>query len=562
MTNKKLEELLVRPGFIREKAFKSALAQANEQKKNLEDLLVSLDLIDEEQLTQLIAESSGYDFVNLRKKKIDLDVLNFVPPVVARAKKVIVFRRTDHELDVAMRDPDDLETINFIEKRTGMKVSPYFVSENDIDNALSKYKVDIKIEFGKIMEQLKNPELTREERDSLIVKMVSTIIQYGYENRASDVHIEPYERKVLIRFRIDGKLHDVLELSKEFAEYIVSRIKILSGMRTDVHRAAQDGKMRFATGEEKIDIRVSILPVTQGENIVLRLLSSKARQFSLASLGLLSGDFRKLKKAMEEPHGMILVTGPTGCGKTTTLYAILKILNKRDVHISTIEDPVEYDIEGISQIQVNSKTNLTFAKGLRSIVRQDPDIIMVGEIRDEETAGIAVNSALTGHLVLSTLHTNDSVTTLPRLIDMKIEPFLVASTINVVVAQRLVRKICESCRYSYHISDKEKAMIDYDPGVKEFLMEKGYYKKLSKLDFYKGSGCTVCSNTGYSGRLGIFEVLEMEENIKEAIMKRANSDELMAIARKNGMTAMLEDGMEKVLNGITTLEEVMRATKG
>ena len=301
-------------------------------------------------------------------------------------------------------------------------------------------------------------------------------------------------------------------------------------------------------GMETIDVRVSIVPSNHGETVVMRLLTSKNRQFTLSDLGLEAENLHKIKKIIQDPHGMILTTGPTGSGKTTTLYAIMKILNRPEVNVATIEDPVEYEIDGITQIQVNAKADLTLAKGL---------LALVGEIRDEETASIAVNSSLTGHLVLSTLHTNDAATTLPRLIDMGIEPFLVASTVNVAMAQRLVRKICIKCRLSYTLSDKEKEVINAEPGLKEAFDKMGY-AKLERVRLYRGRGCKVCNNTGYRGRLGIYEVLEMKENVKQLIMKRASSDELTAAARENGMSTMLEDGIGKCLNGLTTFEEIIR----
>ncbi|MCX6796620.1 MAG: GspE/PulE family protein, partial [Candidatus Falkowbacteria bacterium] len=349
------------------------------------------------------------------------------------------------------------------------------------------------------------------------------------------------------------------EIPQNLSEFIIARIKILAKMRTDEHRSAQDGKLSFKSGENKIDVRVSIVPVTQGENLVLRILSDKNKRFTLDDLGMRESDLQKVNKAIRNPHGMILVTGPTGSGKTTTLYAVLKILNKREVHISTIEDPVEYDIEGISQIQVDLKTNLTFAKGLRAIIRQDPDVIMIGEIRDEETAGIAVNSALTGHLVLSTLHTNDSATALPRLLDMSMEPFLIASTVNVVIGQRLVRKICEKCCSTRPITDEEKRIMKSDPKLLDFIQAQGH-KDLDKITFFRGEGCKVCGNTGYHGRIGIFEVLELNDDISSLIIKRAASSEIMALARKNGMTTMLEDGFLKVFKGVTSFSEVFRVT--
>ena len=386
------------------------------------------------------------------------------------------------------------------------------------------------------------------------------MLDYGQENKSSDIHLEPHSKNIVVRFRIDGIMHDVLEIPKQLSDLMLSRIKILAKMRTDVHRAAMDGKLRHKTDEETIDVRVSIVPVTQGENVVMRLLSVKSRKFNLSDLGFSGNDLKKVKRTIKNPHGMILVTGPTGSGKTTTLYAVLKLLNQREVHISTIEDPVEYDIEGVSQIQVNPKTNLTFSKGLRAIVRQDPDIIMVGEIRDEETAGIAVNAALTGHLVLSTLHTNDSATALPRLLDMGVEPFLVGSTVNIVIAQRLVRKICEKCRASYMLTSGERKLIELAPAIYDACKLKGS-ADLTNIRLYKGNGCKVCANTGYSGRVGVFEVLQMTEAVKELIMKHATSSEIKKYALGEGMVTMLEDGIEKVIQGVTTLSEVLRVAK-
>ncbi len=354
-------------------------------------------------------------------------------------------------------------------------------------------------------------------------------------------------------------MHKVLEWPKDLHESVISRIKIMAKMRTDEHASAQDGKFSLDMGEETVDVRVSILPIIGGENAVLRLLSRDSRSLSLKSLGLSEKDLAKVYAGLKNPHGMILVTGPTGCGKTTTLYEILKILNKAEVNIATIEDPVEYDIEGVSQIQVNAKTNLTFTSGLRAIVRQDPDIIMVGEIRDRETAQIAINAAMTGHLVLSTVHSNDSATTLPRLLDMGIEPFLVASTINLIIAQRLVRKICEKCRYSYAL-EEEKEILSEVAGLIEVIEAKSG-KKIEKIRLYKGMGCKACSNTGYSGRLGIFELLSVDETVRQLVIKRASSGEIFAGAAANGMDSMLHDGLEKVFGGITTISEIIRATR-
>jgi len=388
-----------------------------------------------------------------------------------------------------------------------------------------------------------------------IRKIVDTMITYAYQNSASDIHIEPLLDSTLVRFRIDGMMHDVVSLPANLDTQIVTRIKVMANLRTDEHQETQDGKINFKVIYEEnksdnLDIRVSIAPVVGGEKIVMRLLSEKSRNFSIEDLGLQESDLKKVNAAYQQPHGMILSTGPTGSGKTTTLYAILKQLNRREVNIMTIEDPVEYQIENVNQMQVNPKADFTFSKGLRSIVRQDPDIILVGEIRDSETAGIAINSAMTGHLVLSTLHTNDAVTTFPRLMDMGVEPYLVASTVNVVIAQRLIRKICSKCKTS----------IEINPNDLDIQLKK-YFTETSNFHIFHGKGCDICNYTGYSGRIGIFEVLIMNENIRLAVTEKKNADELKKLALSSGMKTMLDDGIEKVKLGITTIEELLRVTK-
>ena len=351
-------------------------------------------------------------------------------------------------------------------------------------------------------------------------------------------------------------LHDVVKLPLELHGSIVTRVKVMSKLRTDEHASSQDGKLQITVSGDQLDIRVSIVPITNGEKIVMRLLSEKSRQFGLSDLGFGEMDLAKIERAYKKPYGMLLSTGPTGCGKTTTMYAVLKLLNKRDVNIMTIEDPVEYEIAGVNQIQVNEKSNLTFAKGLRSIVRQDPNIILVGEIRDEETAGIAVNSAMTGHLVLSTLHTNDAATSIPRLMDMGVEPFLVASSINVIVAQRLVRTICMKCRASEEVPKTTIASLIQIPDTIVSVV----YKEDS-CRMYKGKGCPVCHDTGYIGRIGLFEVMEITDAVRTAITERKDAATIKAIAVKEGMSTMMMEGLGKVKEGVTTLEEVLRVTK-
>ena len=383
-----------------------------------------------------------------------------------------------------------------------------------------------------------------------IINLINHIVEQAYYLRASDIHIDPQVDVVRVRLRIDGVLQDAHTIPKNIHSEVISRIKILAGLRTDEHQAAQDGRFRMILENNRaIDVRISIIPTYYGENAVLRLLSDQAQEFSLEALGFSESNRKKIETAMKRPYGMILATGPTGSGKTTTLYTLIKSLNLPEVSIVTIEDPIEYAIEGIEQIQVNARTQLTFANGLRSILRQDPNIIMVGEIRDAETAGIAVNTALTGHVVLSTLHTNDAATTLPRLLDMKIESFLIASTVNVAIGQRLVRKICADCKTAKEIIPAElKSLADVIPA-----------QALSrKKTFYYGTGCDSCNNTGYRGRIGIHEVLVPDPALREAVLRRASADEIRNIAVAGGMVTMVHDGFLKAQEGITTIEEVLR----
>jgi general secretion pathway protein E len=384
-----------------------------------------------------------------------------------------------------------------------------------------------------------------------IIKLVDDMMAYGYASRASDIHLEPYEDKLTARMRIDGILVDVFEFPKQLHSGIITRIKVLGGMRTDEHQAAQDGRFRMSIADLKreFDVRVSIVPTYYGENGVLRLLAEQTAINSLDDLAFTDIDRKKIRKSVQTPYGMILATGPTGSGKTTTLYTILRELNTREVSVITIEDPIEYSLEGVDQIQVNTRTGLTFANGLRSVLRQDPNIIMVGEIRDQETASIAVNAALTGHKLLSTIHTNDAATTLPRLLDMGVEPFLVASTVNVAIGQRLVRMVCTNCKVPRRITEGEfNALKENIPAA---ILD-------DNRNFSQGKGCAVCNQTGYRGRMGIYEILEMNDFIREALMRRADAGEIKKIAIKNGMTTLLEDGFKKAIEGRTTIEEILR----
>ncbi len=546
-----LKELKV----IEEKELIKTFTECEKENVSFAEALIDHDLIDSVGLGRIIADMINVPYINLQTVSIPDSASYIIPEQLAKEFSAIVFQDNPDNVKIALANTSNLKLLEFIQRKVNKKVIPYFAIRRDIEQSLKIYKKDLQKKFDALLAEQVDILGDGKIYEAPIIKIVDLLIEYAYRNNASDIHIEPAKDNAQVRFRIDGIMHEVLTLSLEVYKQVVLRIKVLASLQTDEHASAQDGKIQVQLPEEDLDIRVSMVPVVHGEKAVLRLLASHFRQFSLSNLGMSKEDHEKVVNAMNKPYGMILSTGPTGSGKTTTMYAILKILNTPDKNIATIEDPVEYDVEGINQIQVNAKTNLTFAEGLRSILRQDPNIIYIGEIRDDETADIAINSALTGHIVLSTLHTNDAATAVPRFIDMGVEPFLVASTINVVIAQRLVRKICEKCKYSLDIELSEL--------LKDFsrdLIRKIYGSK-SSIRIYKGKGCSVCHMSGYMGRIGIFEVLEMNEAIRALIVQKADSDTIEQMAIKEGMRKMAEDGLEKIAEGITTIEEVLRATR-
>ncbi len=495
--------LIVREsGVVDEKRLEEAVAYAAKTQISLANALIDNGFLSDEQLGKAVASHLKVPFIVLSQQTIPEDIFHLIPEKIARKQKTVAFGRDASGLKVAMINPRSTDLLSMLAKKTNERINVHYATEQDIENVLQVYKKVLQKTIDEFLKEDIRKATAFTSDDLPIAKIVDTLIDASYQDKASDVHIEPEENDSLIRFRIDGVLHDVLRVPKALHDRMMTRIKVLSSLRTDEHLSAQDGKMRMVIEDEHLDIRVSILPVVEGEKAVLRLLSSRSREYSLTDLGISDQDLQKVTNAYNRSYGMILSTGPTGSGKTTSIYGMLKILNTRDKNITTIEDPVEYRIKGANQVQVNVKTNLTFANGLRSILRQDPNIIFVGEIRDNETAGIAVNAALTGHLVLSTLHTNDAATAIPRLSDMKVEPFLVASTVNIIIAQRLVRKICDLCKMEQPLNIEE---------LKKHLPAEAIQKHFdNKTDItvYKGKGCKVCHNTGYSGRLGVFEVLE------------------------------------------------------
>jgi len=554
LTKEQLYEALVNGGGVTKEEFSRA-AELRESQEGVDAGLVSLGLLTESQIGQLIADWYGVQHIDLEQTKPQEEVIDLIPEGFARNKVLLPISSSETIVRIAVTNPNDVLLRALLEKYLRKDIDFLYATSREIHTHLSIYQKDPKQAFNEIV-------ATRVENDSWVIDLVNAFFNYAYRSRASDIHIEPEEEYTVIRFRVDGILSDIVELPKDAHEPIVTRLKVLAKLATDEHRAAQDGRISYRNEyHETIDIRLSIVPTTNGEKSVMRLLSEQAQQFSLRDLGMNERDFNIFKEAIKRPWGMILVTGPTGSGKTTSLYAALKRLNRREVNIATIEDPVEFGIGGINQIQVNTKTNLTFSKGLRSIVRQDPDIIMVGEIRDGETAAIGINAAMTGHLVLSTLHTNNAATAFPRIKDMGVEDFLVSSTVILVIAQRLVRKVCLNCIASVKLSDKEITLIKRMPHIEKHLKKITHKKKLSDIRVFKGNGCPVCQHTGYKGRSGIFEALTVTDEIREAVMRNDNADQIETLAIKNGMETMMEDGIQKVIMGITTLEEVLRVTQ-
>jgi type IV pilus assembly protein PilB len=555
LPNEKIVELVTKSSLVDTRGLIKVKAFITETKStDPVNAFVESGVLTEDQLGTVIAAYYNVPFAKLSKETISEDVAHIIPEKVARRQKALAFARDANGIKVALNDPTNKSILSMVARKTGERALAYYAPASEIEATISLYQKALQKTIDELLAEYVK-QATLYKGDLPIIKVVDELINAAYHDRASDIHIEPEEKTSLIRFRIDGVLQDVLRVPREVHDRIISRIKVLSNLRTDEHLSAQDGKMTEHMEEEELDIRVSIIPVTEGEKAVLRLLSGHSREYTLSDLGMDPADLEKVTKAFSRSYGMILSTGPTGSGKTTSIYAILKILNTREKNIMTIEDPVEYRIQGANQVQVNAKTNLTFANGLRSILRQDPNVIFVGEIRDSETAGIAVNAALTGHLVLSTLHTNDAATAIPRLTDMKVEPFLVASTVNVIIAQRLVRQICSSCKMEEKIQASE--MVAHFPME---LVQK-YFGTADEITIHKGKGCKICRNTGYSGRVGLFEVLEVTKEIRRLISAKSDSDIIALAAIKEGMKTMLGDGLEKVAGGITTIEEVIRVTK-
>lgn len=543
LDSSKIIDILLREHYVSEDDMARAKEYIKTHNVLITDYLLSEGIITKDLLGQAVAEALDIVYADLNSHRASKEQVLKIPEDVAREFRVVLFSENEKNLIIATDDPG--------KEGLSLKLKEVFPNKNiivayslpdDIEAAFMHYRKPLETRFAKIIE----------EKKKVAPEIIDEMIQDALSHKASDIHFEPSENDVLIRFRVDGVLQEAGIIPKEYFENILNRIKVQAKLRIDEHNSAQDGSIRYKTDDgRKVDLRVSLVPTLNGEKIVIRVLAEYIKDLNLTNLGLSGNNQSMLEAAAKKPFGMILVAGPTGSGKTTTLYALLKTINNPGINITTIEDPAEYKIPGISQIQINTNTNLTFAKGLRSIIRQDPDVILVGEIRDEETAEIAVNAALTGHLLLSTFHANDAATAIPRLLDMEVEPFLLASTLELVIAQRLVRRICENCRVS---------LSKDDPGIKKELgnIPDKFSGQLKNL--YKGKGCHVCGDTGYNGRIAVYEFITITPEMENLILNNPSKQELWKLAREQGSSSMFEDGLNKVSSGVTTLEELLRVT--
>jgi type IV pilus assembly protein PilB len=569
--SKKLGEILVSNSLITEEQLKEALEYQRKTGLKLGQVLIEKKYITERQLLEFLSKQFSIRFVEISKIEIDPEIIKIVPEATARRYILIPISKTGNVVSVAMVDPLNIVVLDELKLMTGYNIEPVFALEDDIISAIDRYygtssssqildeiikKSETDEDNVSVVSKKEEEDLSLESQSESgpIIKMVNVIISSAIKSHASDIHIEPSYKDTKVRFRIDGVLHPQNTIPKRFHNAIVSRLKIMSNLDISERRIPQDGRIKIKLSEKEIDLRVSVLPTIFGEKVVMRILDSSGLKLRLEELGFEPENLAIFSKCIKAPHGINLITGPTGSGKSTTLYSALSTLNSPDVNISTIEDPVEYHLDGINQVNVNPDVGLTFASGLRAFLRQDPDIIMVGEIRDFETMSIAINAAMTGHLVFSTLHTNDAPGAITRIGMMGIEPFLTSSTLLMVVAQRLVRTICKYCKEAYEVDPNLIIKLGAKPSLIEMNIKNG------KLVLYKGKGCDRCVGTGYKGRIGIHEILEVTDPIRELIVDKAPSTKIKEVARKLGMITLRESALRKLINGITTVEEVIRVT--
>ncbi len=594
-----VEKLLTGTGKVTTDQIKILRDEKTAEKKPLQDLVVKGKLTTEKELTKLYAAEIDLPFIELNDKEIKHEVLRLIPERIARQYNVVLFGvEEDGSKLLAMADPDDIQAISFLQKQIGDKIKVSVATNTNIQNALDQYKGTIGNELTKVISPENSAEEVEDEdideadlaEDSPIAQTVNLLIEYAIRSGASDIHIEPRENYISVRYRVDGILREANKLPKKVHGALVSRIKILSNLKIDERRVPQDGRFKIQLGGETYAMRVSTLPITEGEKVVMRILNESSTAANLEELGFWGASLGFINKAIVQPHGLILVTGPTGSGKSTTLFSTLSLLNKPSINISTVEDPVEYRIPGANQVQLNPKAGMTFAAGLRALMRQDPNVIMVGEIRDSETADIAVQAALTGHLVFATLHTNNAATCLPRLLDMGIEPFLIASTVRASVGQRLVRRVCIDCREMITPDAPILKQIDEIFGIETASVMKNIHQleqqalesgigngnsgksqadtsvlsttevKITRLFKAHEDGCVTCGHTGYKGRIGIYEVLSNSQAVQKLIVLNSTSDDIQEQSIKDGMVTMQVDGLIKALRGQTTIEEILRVT--
>ncbi|MDP2812202.1 MAG: GspE/PulE family protein [bacterium] len=564
-----LKKILFEAKAISTKDWEAAEDNAHRRRRSIEEVLIERGFVNIQYLYELVGDKLDVPYVNLRKRKLDPAVLGELTEAIVKDAKAIPFSVNGQNIKVAFVYPKDKAKVALVKKASQKKVEVFLTSYKNFVYASRLYRTDIQEELNKILnEKILKVEGRPTEIEIPVIKIIDAILEAAMFEQASDIHIEALPDAVVVRFRVDGDLHDRVELPSSIHDAIVARIKILSNLRIDEHRVPQDGRFSFKIEDEEESVRVSVIPAFYGEKVVMRLMTDDAQNMTLEDLGFSEHNIKIMNRQIKKPFGMILVVGPTGSGKTTTLYSVLNILNTEEVNICTIEDPIEYGVNRVNQTQVNPKAGYDFATGLRALLRQDPDIIMIGEIRDKDTAQIAVRAGLTGHLVLSTLHTNNAAGAPPRLLDMEVESFLVASTLNVVIAQRLVRKICLNCIESYHLTKEEMRSLSKELDLEEMLnrfkqleVVENKVKSFGELTFYRGKGCSRCNGSGYSKRMGVLEILENTEKVRDLIVRNSSSSDLQKVAMQEGMVTIFEDGMQKALLGVTTIEEVLRIKK-
>ncbi len=570
--SQRLGHRLIAERLLDKQDWQTVTRRAKDEGRPVAEVLYDDERLSDDQLLDVLGKHFSAPTVRLREKVISPYVLQLIPKEVAERHNVIIFKKVQNTVHVAVTDLGNPQPIEFIRQHTKLEPEVWLTTPHDIRHALQLYRTDLSQEFQTIIDDgLRDAEGSRDSAEDLaqhvpIMAMVDSLLHRAVIQSASDIHLEPGLDLVTVRVRVDGLLRKIVELPKVLHAPIVARIKLMANLKIDEHRLPQDGRLTTMVNDRTVAVRVSVVPTLHGSKIVLRLLDEKRKHFTLKSLGLNAWDYALLKQEIRKPNGLILVTGPTGSGKTTTLYTLLRMLNTETVNICTVEDPIEYGLDGVNQTQINPAANLTFANGLRSILRQDPNVIMVGEIRDTDTADIAVNAAMTGHLVLSTVHTNSAAQTIQRLTEMGVQPYLAASTINLIIAQRLVRKVCPHCQKTVRLTDKSLASYHQSLPIESAI------KRLAELELLKpnrtlesfsivsGRGCAKCQNTGYLGRIGIYEIIPNTDAVHAAVVSGGSPADIEAAARRHGQLSMTEDGILKVLTGQTTFQEILRVT--